>query len=166
MRGSRAAGRAHHTGAIFRFGSHPALGVRRKCNRRHRLARNSLFFANREFDHREQGNSVFETGIVSRLSEKSRNPAWVVDEDQVPLRARADRCCSGEAPKNLLVMRLSARAVGLAAPGLPFPVLSGKHQARSSRSVVSASGAIDVLQSDDTWCGSAELQHIETQRQI
>jgi len=48
-----------------------------KVNRRNTLARNSLFFDNREFDHREQGISVFETAICFRVSEKPANPGWV-----------------------------------------------------------------------------------------
>ena len=45
-----------------------AFGVSREnSNYRNGLARNSLFFANREFDHREQGNSVPETRIFASV---------------------------------------------------------------------------------------------------
>ena len=39
----------------------------KNSNYRNRLARNSLFFANREFDNREQGFAVFKTAIFSRV---------------------------------------------------------------------------------------------------
>jgi len=52
-----------------------ALSVPRKCNYHNRLPRNSLFFANREFDHREQGNSVFKTAICSPVIREIRQSA-------------------------------------------------------------------------------------------
>ena len=50
---------------------------RGKVNNHSALAGNSLFFDNREIDHRKQRISIFETAICFRVSEKSANPGWV-----------------------------------------------------------------------------------------
>ncbi len=60
-----------------RRGLSTAQSPAEKVNNHSTLARNSLFFDNREIDHREQRISVFETAICFRVSEKPANPDWV-----------------------------------------------------------------------------------------
>src|SRR5438876_8173113 len=66
-------------------------------SRRNRLAPNSLLFDNREFDHREQGNSILEQAILLGLSEKlcrATSPRHWLPPSPIPEKGRIlDELC-------------------------------------------------------------------------